>query len=113
MDKALFFLGKWRGKGLVLEKGLTYLEELTFTQLRSEPAIVVNVQQFTKHGETGAPLHAENGFVKILPLKPDAPQDSPRTVEVMFSHPFSLNEFEYGTFDGTKLETEASKPEHF
>lgn len=42
MEKAVFFLGKWRGKGLVLEKGLNYLEELTFTLLRTEPVIVVN-----------------------------------------------------------------------
>ena len=44
MDKAAFFVGKWRGKGLVLEKGLTYLEEVTYTQLRTEPAILINIQ---------------------------------------------------------------------
>ena len=91
----LFFQGKWRGKGLVLEKGLTYQEELTFIVLRTEPAIVVNAQQFTKHAETGAPLHAENGFIKILPGA-----EGERKVEANYSHPFGLNEFEYGTFDG-------------
>jgi hypothetical protein len=34
-------------------------------------------------------------------------------VEMMLSHPFSLNEFEYGTYSDNKLEVESSKPEHF
>jgi len=47
MDKVAFFLGKWRGKGVVLgvpKSPLTYLEETTFTLLRTEPAIVINLQ---------------------------------------------------------------------
>lgn len=72
MDKLAFFVGKWRGKGVVLEKGLGYLEELTFILLKTDPAIVINVQSFTKHAETGGPLHVENGFIKILPSKTDS-----------------------------------------
>ncbi|CDW81707.1 UNKNOWN [Stylonychia lemnae] len=108
MDKLVFFLGKWKGKGVVLEKGVQYLEESTYIQLRSSPAIVINAQQFTKHAETGAPLHAENGFIKILPL-----MDGVARVEASFSHPFSLNEFEFGTFGDNTLTIEASLPEHF
>ena len=113
MDKVAFFLGKWRGKGVVLgvsKSPLTYLEETTFTLLRSEPAILINLQQYTKHAESGAPMHSENGFVKILPPKDGL---SVRSVEMMLSHPFSLNEFEYGTYDGESLKVESSKPEHF
>ena len=109
MDKIAFFLGAWKGKGVVLGKNIEYLEQTTFKLLRSEPAIVINCQQFTKHKETGAPLHAENGFIKILPTK----DDGVRPVEMMLSHPFSLNEFEYGTYSDNKLEVESSKPEHF
>ena len=43
MEKVAFIIGKWRGKGLVLEKSVTYLEEFTATLLRTEPAIVINV----------------------------------------------------------------------
>jgi uncharacterized protein CbrC (UPF0167 family) len=32
---------------------------------------------------------------------------------MMLSHPFSLNEFEYGTYSDNLLEVESSKPEHF
>ena len=34
-------------------------------------------------------------------------------MEANYSHPFGLNEFEFGTFDGQKLVLEASLPEHF
>jgi hypothetical protein len=54
-------------------------------------------------------LHSENGFIKILPTK----DDGVRPVEMMLSHPFSLNEFEYGAYSDNKLEVESSKPEHF
>ena len=113
MDKVAFFLGKWRGKGLVLgvpKSPVNYLEETTFTLVRTEPAIVISLQQNTRHAESGAPMHAENGFVKILPPKDGM---SGRAVEMMLSHPFSLNEFEYGTYDGESLRVESSKPEHF
>ena len=109
--KAVFFQGKWRGKGVVIEKGLGYNEELTFTVLRTEPAIVVNAQSFTKHAETGAPLHAENGFVKILPAGGEATEE--RKVEASYSHPFGLNEFEYGTLKEGRLAIKASESEHF
>jgi len=55
-------------------------------------------------------LHAENGFVKILPAKEGM---QVRPVEMMLSHPFSLNEFEYGTYTNEKLEVESNKPDHF
>jgi hypothetical protein len=111
MEKLAFFLGKWRGKGTVLDKNLEYLEELTFILLRSEPVAVINVQSFTKDAVSGDPLHAENGFFKLLP--PKEQQAATRPVEAMLSHPFGLNEFEYGTYSAEKLELEASKAEHF
>eukprot|EP00490_Sorites_sp_Unknown_P025115 CAMPEP_0114695704 /NCGR_PEP_ID=MMETSP0191-20121206/71687_1 /TAXON_ID=126664 /ORGANISM="Sorites sp." /LENGTH=150 /DNA_ID=CAMNT_0001992339 /DNA_START=18 /DNA_END=470 /DNA_ORIENTATION=+ len=70
-----FIIGAWKGKGKVLPKGIEYLESSTFLLLREEPAYVINWQQFTKHAETLKPMHAENGFLKIL------------------SHPFSVNEY--------------------
>ena len=55
-------------------------------------------------------MHAENGFVKMLPAKEG---ESGRPVEMMLSNPFSLNEFEYGTYDGERLKVESRKPENF
>jgi len=39
-------------------------------------------------------MHAENGFLKIFPGN--------GKVEASYSHPFSLNEFEYGSFEVTE-----------
>jgi hypothetical protein len=55
-------------------------------------------------------MHAENGFLKILPPKDGI---TGRPVELMLSHPFSLNEFEYGTYTPERMNVESSKPEHF
>ena len=110
---SVFIVGKWKGKGTVLGKGLEYQEETTFIQLRSDPVIVINAQQYTSH-ETIGPLHAENGFIKILPT-PEGQDSGSRKVEAMFSHPFSLNEFEYGQYSPSlqSLSLESSKPEHY
>ncbi|CAJ1414409.1 unnamed protein product [Effrenium voratum] len=92
-----FLVGTWKGRGRVLPKGPEYLETSTFLLLRTEPAIVVNWQQFTKHAETLKPMHAENGFLKILP-KPS--EGDVRQAELMLSHPFSVNEYyKTGHFD--------------
>mmetsp|Transcript_42024 Transcript_42024/g.78066 ORF Transcript_42024/g.78066 Transcript_42024/m.78066 type:complete len:169 (+) Transcript_42024:44-550(+) len=92
-----FLLGTWKGRGKVLPRGVEYLETSTFLLLKSEPAIVINWQQFTKHAETLKPMHAENGFLKILP-KPD--EAEVKKAELMLSHPFSVNEYyKSGQFD--------------
>ena len=72
------------------ETKLSYNEMSTFKVLKTSPAIIVNWQQFTKHSESGNPLHAENGFLKILPMKIE---DGVHKAELMLSHPFSLNEY--------------------
>ncbi|TNV72009.1 hypothetical protein FGO68_gene15388 [Halteria grandinella] len=106
-DKLVFFQGSWKGQGKVLEKPVAYDESLTFTLCRSDPAIVLSVQQFTKHSELGIPLHAENGFIKIYGPPLDA--EGTRRVEATFSHPFSLQEVEEGTFDGKRMVLEAKQ----
>ena len=71
--------------------------------LKTEPCWVINYQQFTKHAETGAGLHAESGFIKILP-------DGKHTTEIMLTHPFSVCEIYKNAvfnFDDNTLEAEA------
>ena len=65
-DKIPFLAGVWAGEGSVYAK-VPYKETMTWQVLRTEPAIVINWQQFTKHATEGFPMHAENGFLKILP----------------------------------------------
>jgi len=39
-------------------------------------------------------MHAENGFLKVFPK-----DDGAHKVQASFSHPFGMNEFEFGQFD--------------
>ena len=112
-----FLTGQWQGAGTVLVHGkvIPYDETTEFKLLRMEPVIVYNYQQFTKHAESGKPMHAENGFWKIFPPGPDGL----RKVEASFSHPFSLNEFEVGHVGkhsetgAVFVEMAATEPHHF
>ena len=103
MEKLAFFLGKWKGKGNVVEKGVSYLEEVVYTVVRTEPVAVISAQQVTSNESTGKPLHAEMGFIKILPVA----EGDGRKVEASFTHPFGLNEFSYGIYTNDKLEVTA------
>jgi hypothetical protein len=105
-EYAKILVGKWAGKGTVMVHGkqIPYLETAEFKLLKQAPCLVINVQQFTKHAETGNPMHAENGFMKI---KPDY------SVEASYSHPFSMNEFEFGTVTAESLTLVADQEHHF
>ncbi|CAK9051357.1 unnamed protein product [Durusdinium trenchii] len=90
MARVPFIVGTWKGKGKVLPRGVEYLESSTFLLLKTEPATVINWQQFTKNAETQKPMHAENGFLKILPMPEEG---DVKKAELMLSHPFSVNEY--------------------
>ena len=100
--------GKWQGRGTVIHKNLPYIEISEFKVLRTSPAVIVNVQQFTKHAENGTPLHAENGFFKVKPGDGES-----RAVEASYSHPFGMNEFEFGQITANSLTLEANEEHHF
>ena len=109
-----FFTGVWKGQGTVFVHGkeIPYNEQTEFKLLKTEPCILLNYQQFTKHAESAKPMHAENGFWKIFP----AGADGVRKVEASFSHPFSLNEFEHGqvsTHEGKPMITMGATGEQF
>ncbi len=99
MDKLAFFLGRWKGKGIVIEKGVSYLEEVVYTVVRTEPVAVISAQQVTTNESNGKPIHAEMGFIKMFPAEGDS-----RRVEATFTHPFGLNEVSYGAYTSEKLE---------
>ena len=96
----------------MLSNGLVYNESSTFKIIKTEPALVINWQQFTKHAEKGTGLHAENGFLKIMPKFEEG---HGWKAELMLSHPFGVNECCVGHFDPetNKVTVSASKPEHF
>ena len=112
LPATIFLEGNWTGQGKVLSNNLVYNETSTFKTIKPEPALVVNWQQFTKHAEKGVGLHAENGFLKVLPAWEDGKGFK---TELMLSHPFSVNESCSGHFDpeSNTITIEASKPEDF
>lgn len=91
----------------MVRNNVPYVETSEFRVLKTSPATIVNVQQFTKHAENGNPLHAENGFFKVKP------GDESREVEASYSHPFGMNEFEFGQITANSLTLEASEEHHF
>jgi len=103
----LFLVGTWRGTGTVLPRGVAYAETSTFAILKRTPqATVVAYEQRTRHAATGAPMHAENGFLKILA------GDSPQRAELALSHPFSVNEmYARATLDSAAKVFEAEATE--
>lgn len=42
MDKLLFFVGKWQGKGSVIGKGIPFLEKTSFNVVRGEPHFMID-----------------------------------------------------------------------
>jgi hypothetical protein len=116
MDEPTLWLeGKWQGAGSVIKDGIPivqYKEMSEFKVLKTAPATIVNVQQFTKHAESNAPLHAENGFLKIFPTTTTT-EEGRRAVEASYSHPFGMNEFEFGELTASTLTLMASEEYHF
>ena len=92
-SKKIFMAGSWKGLGQVTGKPVQYKEMFELKVIKEEPAIVVNWQQFTKHAETDKGLHAENGFLKILPMQAPGTTGDQFKAELMLSHPFSVNEY--------------------
>lgn len=108
--------GDWKGQGSVFvhNKTIPYHENTLFKVLKQTPCLLFNIQQYTKHAESGNPMHAENGFLKIFPAKVEG---GGYKAEASYSHPFGMNEFEFGSCsqvgDDSVLILTASKEEHF
>ena len=98
--------GVWKGLGKVMVHGkeIPYNEHTEIKLLKTAPCHIFNVQQYTKHAQNGNPMHAENGFLKVF---------ADNKCEVSFSHPFGMNEFEFGHLDGDKIELVADQEHHF
>jgi hypothetical protein len=59
-------------------------------------------------------MHAENGFLKIFPVKTET---GAHRAEASYSHPFGMNEFEFGSCgkvgEDSILTLAASEEHHF
>jgi hypothetical protein len=90
-------LGTWSGEGrgdYPTIEPFGYLEDVTFGHV-GKPFLAYG--QRTRHPETGAPMHAEAGYLRPAdPAGADGTQ--PLAVEFVLAHPTGIAEVEEGTF---------------
>ena len=95
LEPLAFLLGTWRGTGEGVYPTIDsfrYEEEARFTHT-GRPFLVYSSK--TWHPDTGRPMHAENGFIRIM--------DEGR-VELVIAHAFGITEISEGWVKGTSLE---------
>ena len=80
------------------DKTVDYTETLEFVKIKDEPATIFSVQSYTKKPDSDVHMHTENGFIKVFK------GETKREAEANFSHPFGMNEIEYGNLEDDKLE---------
>ena len=103
-SKRIAMIGRYKGKGVVLDSGLNYKEELTIKLFKHKPMSILTYHSETwTDDEKKIPLHTEVGILKLSPEDPNSEQQS---VEANFAHPFSLTEFEYGVYYPKELKLE-------
>jgi hypothetical protein len=89
-----WLIGTWRGEGrgeYPTIEPFGYREELVVGHL-GKPFLTWSHR--TRHAETGAPLHAESGFLRAV---------GEGRVELVLAHPFGAAEVLLGEVEGTAL----------
>lgn len=92
-------LGTWEGAGeghYPTIDDFRYLEHVEVGHV-GKPFLVYG--QRTRDADTGAPLHAETGYLRV-----PGGGDPPVQVELVLAHPTGIVEVEQGGFDGRTLE---------
>lgn len=98
-----FLLGRWEGRGEgdypTIDR-FEYLETVWFEAGPDKPWI--SYRQLTKNALTGAPLHTETGYIRVLPG---------HRLEAIISSPTGITEIDTGTVDGTHIHLRAGTVE--
>ncbi|HSK24714.1 MAG TPA: FABP family protein [Egicoccus sp.] len=96
--------GTWAGEGAghyPTIEDFTYLEQVTFTHV-GKPFFAY--AQRTRHPATGAPMHSESGYLRVVTPAPERPV----RVELVVAHPFGIVEVDEGEFHEGVLDLRAT-----
>ncbi len=103
LEAVRFLLGRWEGRG----KGnyptiepFEYLETVWFEAGPKKPWVAY--RQATKDALSGEPLHAEYGYLRVLPG---------HRLEMVIAQPTGIAEIHTGTVEGTHIHLRAGRVE--
>ncbi|CAI2381186.1 unnamed protein product [Moneuplotes crassus] len=103
--------GNWEGTGVVInskgEEKVRYKETLEIKLIKTAPVNIYMITSSTyKEADPSFSMHFETGFIKLLPATEEG-----NKVEMSLTHPFSINEFSFGSYnkDTKALTVEAGK----
>ncbi len=95
VEQVAFILGRWEGRGrgdYPTIEPFEYLETVWFEAGPGKPWVAY--RQATKNAITGEPLHAEYGYIRVLPA---------HRLEAVIASPTGLAEIHTGVVDGTHM----------
>jgi len=101
--------GTYTGEGIGIYptiKSFKYNEGVILQQIPGKP--VLTYSQRTSHPETGAPMHAENGFIKFTPRGSDS-NSNVFDVNWNIAQNTGLAELSTGTYDVSKRQIHVRK----
>lgn len=97
LEPVAFLVGTWEGRGegsYPTIEDFTYGERLTFGHA-SKPFLTY--AQHTWDPATGAPMHVETGYLRLVPPGPDQRPGADAGVEMVVSQPTGIVEVHLGT----------------
>lgn len=103
VEQVGFILGRWEGRGTgdyPTIESFEYLETVWFEAGPGKPWVAY--RQATKDAATGEPLHAEFGYVRVLPA---------HRLEMVIAQPTGITEVHTGVVDGAHIHLRAGHVE--
>ncbi len=103
VESVRFLLGRWEGRGkgdYPTVEPFEYIETLWFDAGPGKPWVAY--RQATRDAATNEPLHAESGYLRVLPG---------HRLEMIIAQPTGIAEVHTGTVDGTHIHLRAGHVE--
>lgn len=89
-----WLIGAWEGRGKGIYPTIDDFEYVERIEFAHDGRPILRYLQTTSSPETGAPMHSETGYWKILP---------DGMIEMVMAHTFGIVEVQEGTFDESSI----------